>query len=462
MDVLLTHGYFLYEDPKELAIMKPYPPLGILYLAAHLKKKGFAVEVYDTTFGSRRELYEILAGRPPSVIGVYGNLMTRRSVLSIIAAARAAGWTVVLGGPEPAAYADEYLRAGADMVVQGEGELTLEELLTALRGNASQDLRKVPGLIFRDGDGAIVRTTPRALIPNLDAQPWPDREQIRIQDYVRTWREHHGRGSLSLITARGCPYRCQWCSHSTYGNTHRRRSAKDVADEVQWLLDRYHPEMLWIADDVFTIHHGWVLQYVREMKERSLRIPFECITRADRVNPRIADALAELGCFRVWIGSESGSQRILDRMQRGVRLEQVRDALRLCRERGIQTGMFLMWGYEGEEISDIEATIEHVKATVPDVFLTTVSYPIKGTPYFDEVVERLSGPRAWAEITDRDLTVRGRRSREFYSRADQLLKDEVELQRLSGSADRTGASDLLRRIEEGRQALHASSTRVGS
>jgi anaerobic magnesium-protoporphyrin IX monomethyl ester cyclase len=422
MDLLLTHGYFLYEDPKELQIMKPYAPLGILYLSSHLRAKHFDVEIYDSTFGSREELFRILADGPPSVVGIGGNLMTRRTVLEIAVAANAAGWKVIAGGPEPASYAREYLDAGVDVVVEGEAELTLEELLPALRAGS---IERVPGIIFRRPDGSIARTPARPLIPNLDAQPWPDRERVDIDRYLAVWREHHGTGSVSVITARGCPYHCAWCSHSTFGKTHRRRSARAVVDEVGWILDRYAPEMLWMADDVFTIHHGWMLEYAAEMKRRGLRIPFECITRADRLNARMADTLAELGCFRVWIGSESGSQRILDAMQRGVTVQQVREAVALCRTSGIETGMFLMFGYEGEELSDIEATVEYVKACLPDVFLTTVSYPIKGTPYYDQVAPRLVGIQDWARSSDRELKIAGRHSKRYFQFADQLLKSEV-------------------------------------
>jgi radical SAM superfamily enzyme YgiQ (UPF0313 family) len=263
------------------------------------------------------------------------------------------------------------------------------------------------------------------LLPNLDDQPWPDRERIDLEPYLAAWRERHGMGSVSVITARGCPYHCRWCSHSTFGKTHRRRSAVRVVDEIEWIMGRYQPEMLWLADDVFTIHHGWLDQYTAEMKRRGLRVPFECITRADRVNARVAGQLAELGCFRVWIGSESGSQRILDRMERGVTVAQVREAVRLLKESGIQTGMFLMWGYEGEEISDIEATYDHVKACQPDVFFTTVSYPIKGTPYYGEVQPKLVQLGAWEATTDRDIKIQGRHSRRFYQMADRLLRSST-------------------------------------
>lgn len=426
MRLLLTHGYFLAEDPKEQQIMKPYAPLGILYLSSHLRSRGFDVDIYDSTFGSKAELYRILSEGPPGVLGIYANLMTRGNVVEIIGHARAAGWRVVAGGPEPSNYPKQYLDSGAEIIVSGEGELALEQLLKT--GFDRARYSEINGIFFRAENESVVRTPPGALIHNLDQQPWPDRERISIDRYLAVWRKHHGKGSVSLITARGCPYQCNWCSHSVYGKTHRRRSPKAVVEEIAWILDRYNPEMLWLADDVFTIHHGWLFEYAAEMKRRGFHIPFECITRADRVNERVAETLAALGCFRVWIGSESGSQRILNAMQRGVTVEQVRKAVRLAKENGIQTGMFLMWGYDGEEIEDVEATVEHVKACRPDVFFTTVSYPIKGTPYFDRVQDRLIPLAGWAQSTDRDFRIKNRHSRNFYRYADDLLRYEMAAQ----------------------------------
>jgi anaerobic magnesium-protoporphyrin IX monomethyl ester cyclase len=421
--LLLTHAYFLFEDPKEQQIMKPYVPLGLLYLSSHLRKQGFAIGIYDSTFGSKRELFDLLRHGPPATIGVYANLMTRLNALEIIKCAREAGWNVIVGGPEPANYPEQYLDSGADLVVAGEGEVALENLLSS-----SFDRSRWPeigGLIFRGEDNCIVRTPPAALIKDLDAQPWPDRERIDMHKYLETWRSFHGKGSVSLITARGCPYRCNWCSHSVYGTTHRRRSPESVVSEIEWIRERYNPELLWLADDVFTIHHGWLFKFAAEMQRKKLSIPFECITRADRVNEAVAQTLAELGCFRVWIGSESGSQRILDAMQRGVTVQQVRSAVHLCKSQGIQTGMFLMWGYEGEEIEDIEQTVAHAKECQPDVCFTTVSYPIKGTPYYERVSSRLITLGAWNQSTDRDIRIEGRHSRRFYQHADELLKSEL-------------------------------------
>jgi radical SAM superfamily enzyme YgiQ (UPF0313 family) len=452
-DVLLTHGYFLAEDEKERQIMKPYPPLGLLYLSAFLKRAGFSVEVFDSTFGEVAALAQRFAASPGGLVGIYTNLMTRRNVLRIIRAAKLHRWTVVLGGPESANYLAEYLDAGADVIVTGEGEVTLTELMHTLPQQGTHRLHGVHGIAFRDEGGNLVSTPARIRVPDIDSLPFPDREAIDHGLYLDAWKNHHGASSINLITARGCAYKCNWCSHAVYGHSHRRRSAANVADEMQWIIDRYDPDQVWYADDVFTISHPWLASYTTELKRRGIHRPFETITRADRLqNEGAVTLLRELGCYRIWIGSESGSQKILDAMQRGVSVEQVRRSCRLAQAHGIQVGMFLMWGYEGEEIEDIAATVEHVKASNPDVFFTTVSYPIKGTGYFEKVRDRVSLPIDWSEGSDRDYVVAGRHGKEYYRLADQWLRSEVEAFRLEG-ADPTRAAELLEAAQRARDGL---------
>jgi radical SAM superfamily enzyme YgiQ (UPF0313 family) len=209
-----------------------------------------------------------------------------------------------------------------------------------------------------------------------------------------------------------------------FGETHRRRSVGNVADEVQVIAERYQPERLWYADDVFAIHRSWTIEYAKELDRRRIRLPFECISRAERIDDEVAAALASLGCFRVWIGSESGSQRVLDAMKRKVSVDQVQDTAKRLHRHGIEVGMFIMLGYDGEEMSDLQATVDHLKHASPDVFLTTVSYPIKGTPYYDQVSGRLA-PQKWADQTDRDLVVRGRPVRTYYDFARRWMTAEV-------------------------------------
>jgi anaerobic magnesium-protoporphyrin IX monomethyl ester cyclase len=442
-DVLLTHGYFLFEDEKEIQIMRPYPTLGLLYISAFLRRTGFDVEMFDTTFAQRRDLFERLA-RGRGVIGIYTNLMTRAPVLDIIAAAKRHDWTVIVGGPESANYPAEYLASGADVVVVGEGETTMAELLPALSRRGPHCLHGVSGTVFRDEDGLVVTNPERAKIPDLDSIPWPDREQIDQARYVDVWREKHGMGSVNMITARGCPYKCNWCSHAVFGFTHRRRSYLDSAAELEHIMEVYRPDQVWYADDVFTISHPWLFNYAAELKRRNLRVPFETISRADRMMKEgVLETLAELGCYRIWIGSESGSQRILDGMERGVKVDQVIWAAKAAKRHGIQVGMFLMWGYPGEEVADIAATVDLVKTCQPDTYLTTVAYPIKNTGFHRKAADLVVTDKSWAQGTDRDFRIKGRHSRAYYKQADSWLKNEVEAARIDGSDPGEAA---LRRI----------------
>ena len=274
MDILLAHGYFLSLDAAEQRVMRPHPPLGLLYLSSHLKQKGIQVGIFDGTFRTITDFSDALDRHRPPTVGIAVNLMTKRNALRMIAIAKRRGAKVVIGGPDPPHHAASYLEAGADVVVIGEGERTLQELIDALRSPAS-DLAAVNGIVFKAADGSIVRTPARPLLPDLDSQPYPDRDGIDLPAYLNAWRERHGVGTVSLITARGCPYTCTWCSRSVFGETHRRRSVTNVADEVEAIVDRYHPERLWYADDVFAIHRTWTISYAKELERRKIRLPFE-------------------------------------------------------------------------------------------------------------------------------------------------------------------------------------------
>lgn len=428
MDILLTHAYFLREDSAESSVMRPYPTLGLLYLSSYLKMGGFDVDVFDTTFSDKEAFRAHVARRRPPVVGVYCNLITRPHALDMIKIAREGGAVVVVGGPEPANYPEQYLDRGASVVVLGEGEMTMRQLLPHLLETGPRDMHHIDGIVFREL-GETVRTEPRAFIDDLDELPFPDRDAIDLERYLDVWRRYHGRGSVSLITARGCPYRCRWCSHAVFGYSHRRRSPANVADEVEHLLERYHPEMLWYADDVFTMKPSWLAAYAAELDRRSIHIPFETISREDRLNEEIVRTLAEMGCFRLWIGSESGSQRVLDRMERRTDAARVPEMVRLLQRHGIEAGMFIMLGYEGERWSDLAETVERLEEARPDLLLTTVAYPIKGTPYFEEVEKRIVSLKPWAKGSDRDLTVAGRRTSQFYGHANRWIVNQWAMRR---------------------------------
>ena len=443
MDILLAHGYFLYDDPHELQVMKPYPPLGILYISSYLKSRGFDVGVFDSTFKSMPDFESLIQQEHPSIVGIYTNMMTKRNVLKMIQLCKQLDLYVVLGGPDPPYYAQEYLDFGADIVVKGEGELTLEELIPHLTKHGLTQLDDIQGIIWKNDEGEAITNPPRPQIRDLSQNPWPDREAIDIPEYMRIWKENHGASSISVIQARGCPYTCTWCSHSVFGNTHRRRTPADAADEVLWIKETYNPDMLWYADDVFTINYRWFFAYADELDKRGVRIPFECISRADRLDEKVINRLSDMGCYRLWNGSESGSQNVLDAMKRKVKVDDVQHKTHLLQQAGIEAGMFIMLGYHGETIEDIEDTVEHLKICNPDVFLTTVAYPIKGTPYYAEVEADVLRTGSWAQNADRDLTVAGRYSKKFYSFATRWMVNEVALNR----ANQNGGVPLKRKLK---------------
>ncbi len=425
MDILLSHGYFLGRDAAERKVMKPYPPLGLLHLAADLERQGFQAGVYDSTFGSPADFGRRLERSGAPVVGLYANLTTRRGVLELMRICRGRGVRVVLGGPEPANYPRQYLERGADVIVVGEGELTLRELLPRMIEGDPDGWHDLQGICHRPAGGEVVTTPSRPFVQDLDILPWPRREAIDLERYLETWRRHHGYSAVSLITSRGCPYTCTWCSHAVYGYSHRSRSPGNVADEVEFIRERYRPDRLWYADDVFALNRRWFFEYAAELERRRLRVPFETISREDRLDDEVIRRLAEMGCRRLWIGAESGSQRILDAMQRRTDAERVVEMVQLLQRHRIEAGLFVMLGYEGEERADLEKTIDFLARAAPDTYLTTVSYPIRGTPYHDAVDGRIQPSRPWEESSDRDLAVAGRHSARYYRSAQRWMAGEV-------------------------------------
>lgn len=409
MDLLLAHAYRLREDPVEAKVMRPYPPLGLLYISAYLKRQGIDVAVYDATFAEASAFAPYLQAHRPRVVGIYVTMVTRRNALQMVKEARAIGARVIVGGPEPAHHADRFLESGVDVVVVGEGEEALAELLPLL-AEGRTDLHAVRGIVFRDASGAVVHTEARPRIQDINTLPWPDRGAIDLHQYLQTWKTHHGRSSISLITARGCPFTCSWCSHAVYGHTHRRRKPEDVVAEIKHLVETYQPDQLWIADDVFTVSPAWSFRWAELMKAEGLKVPYECISRADRFSPELATCLAETGCRRVWFGSESGNQEVLDEMSRGVTLEEIRQATRWGQSQGIEVGLFVMVGFGDETPAQVEDTIRHLKETRPDDFLITVAYPIRGTKYWETLAERVLEPADWATTNDRFSRFVGRPS----------------------------------------------------
>lgn len=407
--------------------MRPYVPLGILYLSAFLEQQGIDHEVFDATFSSFEKFKHYLQEKKPSLIAFYTNLMTKTSILKMIGYIREQpelkDAKIVLGGPEIRYNAENYLQNGADLLVVGEGEQTFFELCEAYLKNKTLPLT-IDGIAFLQ-NGQVVFTNERALIKDINVLPMPARKKIDLQLYGNAWKKHHGYSMYSISTMRGCPYTCKWCSRAVYGGTYRRRSAKLVVDEMLYLKEQYQPDRLWFVDDVFTINHKWLKEFHQEVLQRNAMIPYEIITRADRMTEEVIQLLKDTGCFRVWIGAESGSQRIIDAMDRRVDVAKVREMIIKSKQAGIEAGTFIMLGYPGETKSDIRETIKHLTSSQPSFYTITVAYPITGTPLYNEVNHTIKVEAQWQNITDRDYDFKRLHSKKYYQHAVEWVASEV-------------------------------------
>jgi radical SAM superfamily enzyme YgiQ (UPF0313 family) len=428
MKVLLSHGYFLHEDAKEQALMRPYPPLGLLYIAGHLRDAGHDVRVYDSTFGSIGALYGTLRAERPQCLGLYVNLMTRANVVRIMKQVRQdpelQHLPIILGGPETRAHAQRFLDFGATACVVGEGERTMSDLITAFDAGRT-DLHDIPGIVWRDTQGTVHINPERDKLKDLAGLSLPARDLIDMHAYLDAWRNRHGHSTINVSTMRGCPYTCRWCSRGVYGLSYRRRPVHQVIDELAAIQQQYSPDRIWFVDDVFTVSQKWLQEFAEGLEQRGLRIQYECITRADRMNEPVIELLKRSGCVQVWVGAESGSQSVIDAMDRRVDVQRVRDMIKAARKAGIGTGTFIMLGYPGEREDDILQTVEHLKKSSPDVFTITVAYPISGTELYAQVANELERPIPWEQGSDRELDFPRAYRKPYYGHAVRYVVNEV-------------------------------------
>lgn len=428
--IVLTHAYYLIQDAREQQIMKPYPPLGILSISAYLKEQHIPHSVYDSTFSDEEGLLNYLVSNNVSLLGIYVNLMTKLNVIALIEKIKSnellRACKIVLGGPDIRYNTEEYLAIGADMLVLGEGEITFSEIARHFTAENVLPLN-CSGTVYHDNNKQLVINTERPLVKQLDDLPIPNREAIDLTRYLEVWKKTHGYNTISISTMRGCPYTCKWCSRAVYGGSYRRRSAQKVVEELELLNARYAPDKFWFVDDVFTISHKWLREFCDEIKRKKVSVSYEIITRADRMNTEVIQLLKDSGCFRVWIGAESGSQSIINAMDRRVEVAAVRDMIIKSKQAGIETGTFLMLGYPGEKKSDIAATIKHLQVAKPDYFTLTIAYPIAGTPLYEE--NGISNQRdfEWRKQTDRDRALTGRHNRKYYEWGIRWVNNAVAL-----------------------------------
>ncbi|WP_452226623.1 B12-binding domain-containing radical SAM protein [Lacinutrix cladophorae] len=426
MSIILTHAYYLLEDPKEQLIMRPYAPLGLLYISAYLNENHIENHLYDTTFYSKEEQLNFIEKKQPKSIAIYTNLMTKINVIKLVNIlkkdAKYGFPKIILGGPDITYNCENYLNTGVDFLIIGEGEQTTLELYQAIANN--KNYSDIPGIAYLE-NGSVKKTAPRVKMKSLELLPLPNRAAIPVEKYLDTWKTHHGKSSMTISTQRGCPYTCKWCSTAVYGQSYRRRPANMVAQELKMLKETYSPDSIWFVDDVFTVSHKWIKNFHEEVLKQDAIIPFECITRAERLDDEILQLLKEAGCFRIWIGAESGSQKIIDAMDRRVDVNVVKEAIQKTNALGIETGTFIMVGYPGEDEEDIRETISYLKAANPTHFTITIAYPIKGTSLYNEIENKITVQPNWETTTDREIDFKRTYSRKYYDFAVRRIVNEV-------------------------------------
>jgi radical SAM superfamily enzyme YgiQ (UPF0313 family) len=441
MRVLFSPAYQLALDPKQAANREPYPPLGTLYAAARLREEGHEVALSDLMLSQGLDEYRhALVGFRPDLVAIYEddfNYLSKMCLTDVRGAAfekarlaKETGANVVAHGSDATDQVDEYLRNHFDFVVLGEGEQTLAELVSSLSSSrtALPSAMAIAGLGYL-GDGKLVRTQPRAITQDLDRLPFPAWELLDVERYRIAWHDRHDFFSLNMVTTRGCPYHCNWCAKPIYGQRYNVRSPGNVAEELAWVRENLRPDHIWFADDIFGLQPGWVEEFASEVARRSIRTPYKIQSRADLIDDRVANALQSSGCENVWIGAESGSQKVLDAMEKGIQVGQIFDATNRLRARGIRVSFFLQFGYPGEDWSDIQKTLGMVRQARPDDIGISVSYPLPGTPFFERVRDDLSAKSNWTDSDDLDLMFQGTYSRHFYRALYRWVHSDFRLRR---------------------------------
>jgi anaerobic magnesium-protoporphyrin IX monomethyl ester cyclase len=432
-DLLLGQAYYLRFDPKLFQAQQPYAPLGTLYAAACLRQRGHSVALFDAMLAeSIAEWGDALEREQPRVAAIYEDsfnylskmclLRMREAALDMIDRAVGARVPIVVSGSDATDHAELYLRRGAAAVILGEGEVTIADLADRLLTRES--IEDVPGIAYLDDACAVRRTGARPFIKSLDELPFPAWDLVDTNRYREIWQARHGYYSMNIATTRGCPYHCNWCAKPIYGQRYATRSPKAVVEEITWLKDRFAPDHLWIVDDVFGLKPGWVEEFAALINEADARVPFRCLMRADQVTAGVAKALAGAGCRRLWMGAESGSQKVLDAMEKGLRVDDIRNANRLLKAAGIEVGVFLQFGYPGETWADIEATLQLAREIKPADIGVSVSYPLPGTQFYERVRQELGIKQNWFDSSDLSTMYKATYPPEVYRRVHGLVHHE--------------------------------------
>ena len=429
--ILFTHSYFYRFDPKQWDTKKPYPPLGTVYAAAFMREAGYKVSLFDTALiESPEKIVQVIKKENPDYLVIYDdgfNYLTkmcltnmREAAFRMAEVAKKNGLIVIASSSDAADHYEKYIAHGVDFVVIGEGEITLKELINKLDKEES-DLSFVEGLAYKKDD-KIIKTATRQIVKELDTFPLPAWDLVDVSSYKKIWMENNGFFSLNIATTRGCPFKCNWCAKPIYGNRYNSRSPQKVAEEIEFLINKYDVRYFWMCDDIFGLKPGWVQEFRDVVKVKNLKFKYKIQSRVDLLlQEDTISALAESGAETVWVGAESGSQKILDAMDKGTTVEQIYQATKLLKKNKIRSAFFLQFGYLGEEKEDIEKTINMVLDLMPEEIGISVSYPLPGTKFYEKVKEQLKEKANWTDSDELALMYKGTYSPSYYKKLHRYV-----------------------------------------
>lgn len=469
LKIQVSHSYFLRYDRKQWERGKPYPPLATLQVAALLCDLGHEVSFFDAMLASGVEDYaDSLRTGSPDVVVLYEdnfNYLTkmclnrmREAACQMIDEARRSGARVIVAGSDASDNPQAFLTAGADAVLLGEGISALVELIVRWEREKPETpawTAGIPGVAGPTDDGSRpIRIGARPPDPRMAGHAaW---NLVDIERYRTLWLERHGYFSLNMAASRGCPFRCHWCAKPIWGNHYKQRGPADVAEEMVYLKRVFRPDHIWMADDIFGFHVEWVEAFAEHLQRANGSVPFTIQTRADLSSERMITALARAGCAEVWIGAESGSQSVLDRMNKGTRVADLIVARERFSQHDIRVGFFVQLGYLGERLEDILATRALIARAAPDDIGVSVSYPLPGTKFYEQVKAQLGKKTHWEESDDLAMMFRGAYETEFYRQVRDLLHAQVLQQPPAPSSGSKGDTRALADLDARWAALIAA------
>lgn len=432
MKILVTHSYFLRFDPKQWKLGQPYAPLGTLLAIACLREKGYQVSFYDTMFSKDAdEINAQIEKEKPDVFVIYDdgfNYLTkmcltnmREAAFKMCEAAKKYGCKVIVSSSDATDHYTKYLSHGADFVLIGEAEQTLLEATEKLKDNGNS-FENIEGLVYLE-NGEVVKTRKRNVLRDLDSLPLPAWDLIDIEPYRKMWLKSSGYFSMNMSTTRGCPFKCNWCAKPIYGNRYNSRSPRNVVDELLLLKSIFGYEHIWFCDDIFGLKPGWLNEFADLVQKNNLTFRFKIQSRADLLlEEENIKALARAGCENVWIGAESGSQHILDAMDKGITIGQIYKATKLLKQHNIQPSFFIQFGYPGETKKDIDQTIKMINTLLPHSIGVSVSYPLPGTVFYEKVKEELKEKTNWTDSDELKLMFRNTYKPSFYKQLHKYVQ----------------------------------------